>query len=302
MSLVCILTYKGIENRRQRIPFFCLSTWFLPDRIDIHSIFKRRSWMRSRALIVVGLCLGSVLSLGILSTAQAPEYQLYAITEMIVQPAKSADFEAVMKEWTAFYVKNNYPWPYAVYRTEDFRYYLLTPMKDMAEFDAMVKADMELAKKGGPEFEAMMKRTGGSMAFYNGGALVLRNDLSYVPEKPRVKMEDAPFICWDYYYILPERQNEAEQIAKEWQALYKSKNLPDAFQVWMLVMGPDLPLIVASRWGKSEADFNAEDEKNLKKMGEAYPALAKKTMALCRKYERRTGYRLDSLSYAPAAK
>ena len=258
--------------------------------------------MRSRALIVVGLCLGSVLSLGILSTAQAPEYQLYAITEMIVQPAKSADFEAVMKEWTAFYVKNNYPWPYAVYRTEDFRYYLLTPMKDMAEFDAMVKADMELAKKGGPEFEAMMKRTGGSMAFYNGGALVLRNDLSYVPEKPRVKMEDAPFICWDYYYILPERQNEAEQIAKEWQALYKSKNLPDAFQVWMLVMGPDLPLIVASRWGKSEADFNAEDEKNLKKMGEAYPALAKKTMALCRKYERRTGYRLDSLSYAPAAK
>jgi hypothetical protein len=258
--------------------------------------------MRSRALIGVGLCLGSVLSLGILCSAQAPAIQLYAITEIVVQPAKSADFEAVMKEWVVFYAKNNYPWPYVVYRTEDYRYYLLGPMKNMADFDAMVKADMELAKTGGPEFEAMMKKTAGSMAFYNGGAIVLRNDLSYVPETPRIKMEDAPYICWDYYYIIPERQTEAEQIAKEWQALYKSKNLPDAFQAWTLVMGPDLPLIVASRWGKSEADYNAEDEKDLKQMGEAYTALAKKTMALCRKYERRTGYRLDSLSYAPAAK
>jgi hypothetical protein len=67
-------------------------------------------------------------------------------------------------------------------------------------------------------------------------------------------------------------------------------------------MGPDLPLVVASRWGKSGADYNAEDEKNLKKMGDAYTALAKKTMALCRKYERRLGYRLDEYSYTPAVK
>ncbi len=258
--------------------------------------------MKNRSLILAGLCLGSALSLGIFSNAQAPEYQLYAITEMVVQPAKSGDFEAIMQEWAGFYAKNNYPWAYTAYRTEDFRYYLIAPMKNMAEFDAMVETDMGLAKKGGPEFEAMMKKTGSAMVFYNSGVLVLRNDLSYAPEKPRVKMEDAPYICWDYYYLLPERQNEAEQIAKEWQALYKSKNLPDAFQVWMLVMGPDLPLISASRWGKSEADYNAEDEKNLKKMGEAYTALAEKTMAICRKYERRTGYRLDALSYTPAAK
>jgi hypothetical protein len=258
--------------------------------------------MKSRALIILGLCLPALVSLGIFCRAQAPTTQLYAITEIIVQPANSADFEAVMKDWVAFYVKNNYPWAFMTYRTEDFRYYLLGPVKNMADLEEMMKTDMEMAKKGGPEFEGLMKKTSGSYAFANMGAIILRNDLSYAPEQPRVKMEDAPFICWDYYYVIPGRENEVEQIAKEWQALYKGNNVPDAFQVWMLVMGPDLPLVVASRWGKSEADLNAEDEKNLKKMGDAYTALAKKTMALCRKYERRLGYRLDELSYTPAAK
>jgi hypothetical protein len=258
--------------------------------------------MKSRALMVVGLCLGSVLSLGILSSAQAPTTQLFAVTEIVVEPAKSADLEAVMKDWVAFYAKNKYPWPFTVYRTEDYRYYLLSPVKDMADFGEMVKTDMELATKGGPEFEALMKKTGSAYAFMNSGMTVARYDLSYAPEMPRVKTEEAHFICWDYYYGIPGRENEAEQVAKEWQALYKSKNIPDGFQVWMLVMGPDLPLTIAARWGKSQADFNAEEELFLKTTGDAYTALAKKTMALCRKYERRMGYRLDGLSYTPAAK
>jgi hypothetical protein len=258
--------------------------------------------MKGRALISLGLCLAAVLSLGIFSRAQEPTMQLYAITEIIVQPAMSADFEAAMKDWVAFYVKSKYLWPFTTYRTEDYHYYLLGPLKNMADLEEMMKTDMELAKTGGPEFEGLMKKTSGSYAFANMGAVTLRNDLSYVPEKPRVKIEDAPFFCWDYYYVIPGKESEAEQIAKEWQALYKGKNIPEAFLVWMLVMGNDLPLIVASRWGKNEADYNAEDEENLKKMGDAYTALAKKTMALCRKYERRTGYRLDALSYAPVAK
>jgi hypothetical protein len=258
--------------------------------------------MKSRALIILGLCLSTLASLGIFARAQEPVTQLYAITEFIVEPAKSADFEAVMKDWVAFYVKNKYPWAFMTYRTEDFRYYLLGPVKDIADFGEMVKADMELSRKGGPEFEGLMKKISGTFASYNSGMIIMRSDLSYLPEKPRVKIEDGRYICWDYYYVIPGHETEAEQIAKEWQALYKSKNIPDAFEVWMLVMGPDLPMIAASRWGKSEADFNAEDEKNLKKMGDAYTALAMKTMALCRKYERKMGQRLDALSYTPAPK
>ncbi len=258
--------------------------------------------MKSRVWIVMGLCLVSVLSLGLLSRAQAPANQLYGIGEFVVEPAKAADFEAAMKGWVPFYVKNNYPWPYTVYRTEDFHYYLLGPVKDMAAFGEMMKTDMEIAQKGGMEFESLMKKAYGSTAYLNYLVAVLRNDLSYAPEKPRVTVADSRFICWDYYYGIPGKENEAEQIAKEWQALYKGKNIPDGFQVYMIVMGYDMPATVAARWGKSQADFNAEDESVSKTLGDAYTELAAKTMALCRKYERRFGYRLDALSYSPAVK
>lgn len=258
--------------------------------------------MKTRALILGVLCLGVVLSLGIAARAQAPENQLYWASEIVVEPAKSADFEGVLKDWLAFYVENKYPWSYTVYRTEDFHYYILSPMKDTAGLGEMMKTDMELAAKGGPKYEALMKKTGSSYAFMNSDLVILRNDLSYVPEAPRVRTEDARFICWDYYYGIPGRDMEAEQVAKEWQALYKSKNIPDGFLNYMLVMGPDLPLTVGARWGKDAADFNASDESLRKTAGDAYTALANKTMALCRKYERRMGYRLDALSYWPAAK
>jgi len=256
--------------------------------------------MKSRGLILAGLCLGVVLSLGTVLRAQAPANQLYAVNDMVVEPAKAADFEAAMKDWVAFYAKNKYPWSYSVYRTEDFHYYLLGPVKDMADFEAMMKADMELEKKAGAEFEALMKRTAGAFVFVNSDLAVLRYDLSYTPEKPRVPTAEARFICWDYYYGIPSLAEEGDKIAKEWQALYKSKNIPDNFLYYMLIMGPDLPVSVVARWGKSEADFNAEDELVFKTLGDAYAPLAKKTMALCRKYERRTGYRLEALSYTPA--
>jgi len=258
--------------------------------------------MKNRGLVLAGLCLGAVLSIGIVAHAQAPENPLIMVSELVVEPAKSADFEAVMKDWLAFYVENKYPWSYTVYRTEDYHYYIISPIKDMAGIGDMMKTDMDLASKGGPKFEALMKKTAGCYAYANGDLVILRNDLSYAPETPRVGSEEAWFICWDYYYGFPGRDREAEQVAKDWQALYKSKDISDGFLTYMLIMGPDLPLIVGARWGKSEADFNAAEEAFIKAAGESYSAMAKKTMALCRKYERKTGYRLDALSYWPADK
>jgi hypothetical protein len=70
----------------------------------------------------------------------------------------------------------------------------------------------------------------------------------------------------------------------------------------MLILGAELPLVVSSRMALSEADFNAESQKNLELMGDAYTALANKTMAICRKFERRTGRWLSALSYTPEVK
>jgi len=258
--------------------------------------------MKTRGLVLGVLCLGVVLSLGIAARAQAPENQLIWVSEFVVEPARSAEFEAVVKDWLAFYVEIKYPWSYTIYRTEDFHYYLLSPIKDMAGLEEMMKTDMELAAKGGPKYEALLKRSRGSYSFMNNDLVVLRYDLSYLPEPPRVSTQDARFICWDYYYGLPGMEKESEQIAKDWQALYKSKNIPDGFLNYMLIMGPDMPLTVGARWGKDAADFNAADEFLRKTAGDAYTALADKTMALCRKYERRLGYLLEALSYWPQTK
>ncbi len=245
--------------------------------------------------LVLALCASSALA-----QAEAQQPQYYFTMDIAVPANKAAAYEAAVKELKAFYVKHEYSRPWTVYRTDDFHYYILIPMKNMADFDALFADSMKYQQM--PGFEAITKKFAGTMESETAGLVMLRNDLSYSPENPRVPVEEAEFIQWYYYYLLPEHQAEAEAVSKEWQSLFKSSNISDGFQVWMPVLWTDLPALVATLWGKSEVDFFIQNDKNIKLMGEKYQKLTMKTMALCRKFEIRTGTILRELSYVPKKK
>ena len=97
-------------------------------------------------------------------------------------------------------------------------------------------------------------------------------------------------------------EKEAEEIAKEWQALWKNKKIKDYFNVYQAFLWSDMPGMLAAGGAKSEADYYSQLEKNIKKMGDEYIALTKKTMDACRRFEQKTGKILRELSYTPPEK
>lgn len=252
-------------------------------------------------ILVVGF-VACLLSLTFLAQAEELKPQLFVCWEDIVHPSKSMGYEAGLKAWVDFNTKYKFPRPVTVYRTSDYRYYVLMPIEKLADIDDLQKYFTELGEEAGKEVAEIGKLFAGTTESGTFGVVALRTDLAYAPENPRVKIEDVNFVWWNYYYIKSGKEKEAEKIAKEWQALWKSKGITDYYNVYQPVLWSDLPAMVAAGGAFSAADYYSHLEKNIEKMGDEYLAIGKKTMDICRRFEQRTGMILRELSYIPPEK
>jgi hypothetical protein len=259
--------------------------------------------MKSKASIILTVFFVAILlSLTLSAQAQEQEPQLYLVWEDIVHPSKAMSYEAVLKKWVDFNAKYKFPHPVTVYRTNDYHYYTLLPIEKLADIEDLEKYITGLGEQAGKEVEELQKGLSGTTESTTAGTVLLRTDLSYMPENPRVKTEDVSFVWWNYYYIKYGNEKEAEEIAKEWQALWQSNGITDSFQVYQPMLWSDLPVMVAAGGALSAADYYSHMEKNIEKMGDEYLALEKKTMDACRRFEQKIGMILRDLSYIPPEK
>jgi hypothetical protein len=248
---------------------------------------------------------GVFLAVGLLSVlfvfsgttgAQEQKSQLYSVTEVIVKPAMVAQFEAAVKKE----IELGYPYPYSAYSTDDFYYYFLVPIENYAGIDAMNKTEGEWAAKAGQEYEAMMKSLAGTVEHYRSGVVRFLPELSYAPKKPRLKAEEEKFITWYFAYLEFGKEKEFADICRQFVDVSKSKDTSIGWNMYAVQSGTEMPLYFWAEGGKSAAEYFAENDKVIKKMGEEkFAELWSKSMATLRKYEIKTGRLRPDLSNMP---
>jgi hypothetical protein len=186
------------------------------------------------------------------------------------------------------------------YMTSDFHYLYITPIANWAQMDTVSKDWMSAPEiVGKDKWLDLMKRGSGAMTSYDEEVAARRDDLSYQPENPRLKMEEMPFARVDYYYLKPGTEEQAEQVARDYVALFKAKKMPDGFTIYMAMSGHDLPLLVAVIPAKSPADFAATDERTVAALGDALRNLQGRAMSLTRRIEHKDSWFRPDLSFMP---
>ncbi len=260
--------------------------------------------MRNRISIFLALALiATFLSVTALAQEKEQKPQLFVVWDEVVHPSTIMAYEAGLKAWKDLNAKYKFPYPVMVYRTTDNHYYTLLPIEKLADIEKLEKFWTEIKEKGGKEYEEeeaqLQKHFAGSYESGTFGVIALRTDLSYIPENPRVKEEEIDFVWWNYYYVKTGMEKKAEEIAKEWQALWKSKEITDGFYVYQPLMWSDLPVIVAVGGALNQTDYFTNLEKNTALMGDEYLALTKKTMDVCRRFEQKYGRIVKELCYIP---
>ncbi len=251
------------------------------------------------------ILLFSFLALSNAFAADMPKPDMYVIEEEIIKPGAMAAYEAAGKDFMAAFSQTKLSSPalmWNAYVTNDLHYLYVFPIASFAAFDSS-PAEWEKVKAamGADRWASFERRASEGIVSMNKFVTMRRLDLSYVPANPRLKPEENRFFRLDFYYLVPGKDAEAESIAKDYVALFKQKNIGEAFTIYIQILGNDLPLLVAAIPGKSAADVAAADERVNAALGADVLPLQARAMAITRRFDRREAtYRPDLSHMVPA--
>jgi len=257
-----------------------------------------------RALAVVCLLFLAVSVSAQMAPMPKPEY--YLIHEEVARPGMLAQYEATTREFLNMLTEHKIDpkvMGMNLYTTTDMHYLYVVPIASFGGVDAINQTFATMGQTVGKDRWADLSRRGNmTISAYNEYVALRRPDLSYAPATPRLRLEERRFVPWQFYYIDAAHTDEAEQVAKDYVALFKSKNIGDSFSVYQVMSGNDLPLYVAAAAGKSAADFYSNDERINSMLGADVRPLQARVLSYTRKYEVKDGTARPELSYPmPAA-
>jgi len=260
--------------------------------------------MRNKISIV--LMVGFVVSLCALTTlAQEKEQkaQAYYLLDVAVKPSMIAEYEAAAKVMVSLNAEYKATYPWYAFSVEDFHYYFVIPVENLADVDNMFNEDSELEKKMGEEkLEEIGKLFAGTYEYVHTYMIYHRPDLSYTPESPRLQPEEANYRKWIWYYIQPDKAEEYQEILKKFIPLAQSKNVSDGYNIYVGGIGMDLPAYLVAFSAKSAADQETHYERIIESLGEEAVALLQKMFSLTRELDIKTGWFRPDLSYMPKEK
>ena len=228
-----------------------------------------------------------------------PKPQLYIVHEEVAKPSAMMQYESSARDFVAALSEKKVPaLNWRTFMTPDFHYIYLAPIANFAAYDS-IQDEWSRARDmvGASRFDDVMHRGNDAMASYNEQIFMWRPDLSYMPTAPRLAQTDRRYFRWDFYYLIPGHEKESEQIARDYAALFRQKNITDSFNIYTAVLGTDLPLLVAAIPAKSQADLVAADERINTALGADVRPLQQRAMAITRRFDRREGTLRPDLSY-----
>jgi hypothetical protein len=250
------------------------------------------------AALLLGLCGGDALG------AQATPGRLWLVHQEIARPAMTAEFESATKEFVALVRQHKSAMPtfhFVCLQGEDMSYTFAVPVADFAAIETIDGEFEALAKAAGDKFTALMARSDTAMERF--GEWLVREDpeLSYTPASPRLKEDERAFYAYDFYYLVPGREEEAKALAREFVALYKAKGVPDGYRLFWTVLGQEMPMLFVEVGAKDAVDLAQIDARARQLTGAEGLALFARAQEITRRFERRRAWLRPDLSLFPPA-
>ena len=231
-----------------------------------------------------------------------PKDMLYMVHKDVIKANKVSQYEKAVNELYDQFKEHNFGMRIQfASSTDENEYFFLTPINSYADLDKVDAIWEELYKKAGEEtMSAIDKQFEGCYEHHNNYVIRLSTELSYMPENPSLKSEEANFIHWDYYQVEEGKEQQAMELAKKFKELWTKNNVEDGYNVWIADIGHDLGLLVVVQSAKSAADFYQQNEKLMETMGDEINKLEEDIMQLTRDFRHVNGKPHPEWVYTPS--
>jgi hypothetical protein len=241
------------------------------------------------------LCSIIILASLVVSSQAQETNQMYVVHEDLVFPNKIAEYEAATKAFSETMKEHNATdAAYLTVSLDDMRYLFVSPIENYGSLD---KNSFETAIEamGQDGFDNLMSKYDGTFSTHKNYVISLSQDLSY--KSDQIVVEGVNYRHFEYFFINPDKWDEAKAISKEWKELHTAKNAPNGYRSYSGGLGTE-PMFMIVRWAKNAAEFQANMLENQEALGD-YSDLWNRTMELTIRKESYDGMIRPELSFMP---
>ena len=228
-----------------------------------------------------------------------PDTEMYMIHEDVVYPYMQDKYEKAAKDFVEMLKEANVEGSYRSFQVEYFTYNSIISVKDyegLAKYMGMRSEMME--KIGEEKMGKVMSQFDGCYASHKNYLITLRNDLSYKATYGLNSDESLNFRHFDYINVIPGKEDEMNDILKEYKALYESKNIEEGYRVYFGGIGTDMPYIIFVQPAKGRVDWATLSDRQDEQLGEEGSNLLGRMMAITQKFEHKDGMMRPDLYYS----
>jgi hypothetical protein len=253
--------------------------------------------MKIKSILIAMLLTGFLITY---SQAQSePNNQMFMVWMNQVPPEHAAQYENVVKLQAEILKKYHHNIPYYVFATDDYYYYWVTPIDNLAAIEGL--------NKNWEEFNTEVKQKEGSYPYQQFKGLIngltpqvimLRSDLSYFTPVT-TNIAENPYFRFGYCYVNEGYEKDFEENWEKWVELFKKNNAVIGWNLYEGILGTENPFYLWGETYKNETDMATSRAKAFEGMGEEANNLWQETISLLRKIEYKTGWYRPDLSYIP---
>lgn len=241
----------------------------------------------------------TICSLSAFSQEEEKDMNGYLLWEDHVNPADFDTYEKAVKMQMELMKEANAPFPINTYQTSDYIFYYVTPIKNFAGIDKLFDSFSELYKANEEAMNSIDEAYEGTYAYTLPRIFFWNEDLSYKPEEPMEGLKDAKFFYMGQCYVKQGKGKEMGEVFKKFVELYKENNIPRGFSTYYGSFGFETPFMFWTTYDKNAADFWMNGKKINEKLGDNADNLWIEAEKFMRKFEYKTGWYRDDLSYQP---
>ncbi|WP_396600982.1 hypothetical protein [Algibacter sp. R77976] len=225
--------------------------------------------------------------------------QAFIVHQDNVKPSKVMAYEKIAKEFHAASIAHNVQSTWYTAMTNDFKYFYITPIKNMAELDERPFADM--AKAMGDKFGDMFDRFDQCYSSHGDYIVVRDSTLSYMPESKTEAPENENYRKWFYMYYSPKNAEKMRAGMLAVKEHFKAKGSKEYYRVYKNGFGQMKNYYLVSVSAKDEVDAATKAKANQELLGnfEERWAVFSKVMDYTSKTEEFSGEMRPDLSYSP---
>lgn len=222
--------------------------------------------------------------------------RIVVMTDVVI-PNKADQYEQAQKDMNVF-LTNNYPnlkWDCVQFDRYEYNY--IVDLKNYADIDEWNKTRMEKMKTvDQAEYKRLAAEFDGTISSNSRRIYTLDEKDSYTAKDPLVQPKDAKFLHFDYYELVPGKEDEALSIAHAISAINAKLNLRMSARIWRQNFGETNNAILLVRSDKSSSDFYSDMEKNNQMSNQEKKDLQKKFMSYVLKFDHWNGKTRPDLS------